>query len=55
MEVNEILVHFDEVLDRVEAGETVPIERDGKVIGLFLPYEGEDMKAEGQEVPLNSP
>jgi antitoxin (DNA-binding transcriptional repressor) of toxin-antitoxin stability system len=37
MDVNEILDDFEQVLDRVERGETIPIERDGKRIARFVP------------------
>jgi antitoxin (DNA-binding transcriptional repressor) of toxin-antitoxin stability system len=54
MDVNEILAHFGQVLDRVESGEIVPIERDGKVIGRFVPHDDEDVEAEGHPVQPNN-
>ena len=42
MDVLAILEDFDAVLDRVENGESIPIERDGRRVARFVPDDSED-------------
>jgi antitoxin (DNA-binding transcriptional repressor) of toxin-antitoxin stability system len=45
-----ILADFDGVLDRVERGETIPIERNGRVTARFVPDSSEDDEIEVRRV-----
>lgn len=37
MNIDEVIAHWDSVLERVEAGVTITIERDGRPVALLVP------------------
>lgn len=55
MEALEILADFDRILDRVENGEVIRIERDGKTIGQFEPFNPLPADNEARQIDSDSP